>query len=183
MYASKRESSFETLVRIPLNRKTGTTFSQQKKLDISLRNLKEKNEFTRKRFRNWMSAKLNGKLRSAFRRSMCVQSAKAWGCFSFSRLSLLLQKNTSALHLLNILQCKSCKRRGWWWGERVNISLLPPESQPHPAKTNTRPVEHTSAILHVLHDYLYHLTSTALHKYLYLLHSISIISYYACTAP
>ena len=99
---------------------------------------------------------------------MCVQSAKAWGCFSFSRLSLLLQKNTSVLHLLNILKCKSCWIRRWWWGERVNINLLPPESQPHPAKTNTRPLEHTSAILHVLHNYLYHPpTSTALHKYLY----------------
>ena len=52
MYALILESSFETLVRIPLNRKTGITFSQQKKLDISLHNLKKKNEFTRKRFRN-----------------------------------------------------------------------------------------------------------------------------------
>ena len=42
MYALILESSFETLVRIPLNRKTGITFSQQKKLDISLRNLKKK---------------------------------------------------------------------------------------------------------------------------------------------
>ena len=88
--------------------------------------------------------------------------------FFFLKIKFTLAKEYICSSSLEHIEVQKLQEKAMVMRRKSKHQPSPPEGQPHPAKTNTRPVEHTSAILRVLHDYIL-IILPALHciKYLY----------------